>query len=144
MVYSNNIQFKGRALGGEAMFITIDEADARPIYVQVAEEIKALIARGELSEGAQLPPVRQLASDLGVNLNTVATAYRELQAEGLLNIRHGAGAVVASRTARDKSEEELRKPLRAALTGLVLAGLPRVEIMNLVQSELRGLLKGAK
>ena len=126
------------------MFITIDEADARPIYVQVAEEIRALIARGELGEGAQLPPVRQLASDLGVNLNTVATAYRELQAEGLLNIRHGAGATVASCTALNKSEEELRKPLRAALTGLVLAGLPRVEIMNLVQSELRALLKGAK
>jgi GntR family transcriptional regulator len=126
------------------MFITIDEADARPIYVQVAEEIKALIARGELAEGAQLPPVRQLASDLGVNLNTVATAYRELQGEGLVNIRHGAGAVVASCTAQAKSEEELRRPLRAALTGLVLAGLPRVEIMNLVQSELRGLLKGAK
>jgi len=126
------------------MFITIDEADPRPIYVQVAEEIKALIARGELAEGAQLPPVRQLAADLGVNLNTVATAYRELQGEGLLSIRHGAGAVVASRTARDKSEEELRKPLRTALTGLVLAGLPRVEIMNLVQSELRALLKGAK
>jgi GntR family transcriptional regulator len=126
------------------MFITIDEGDARPIYVQVAEEIKALIARGELAEGAQLPPVRQLAADLGVNLNTVATAYRELQGEGLLSIRHGAGAVVASRTARDKSEEELRKPLRAALTGLVLAGLPRVEIMNLVQSELRALLKGVK
>ena len=126
------------------MHITIDEADPRPIYVQVAEEIKALIARGELAEGAQLPPVRQLASDLGVNLNTVATAYRELQGEGLLSIRHGAGAMVASRTARDKSEEELRKPLRAALTGLVLAGLPRVEIMNLVQSELRALLKGAK
>ena len=126
------------------MFITIDEADARPIYLQVAEEIKGLIARGELAEGAQLPPVRQLAADLGVNLNTVATAYRELQGEGLLSIRHGAGAVVSSRTARDKSEEELRKPLRAALTGMVLAGLPRVEIMNLVQSELRALLKGAK
>jgi GntR family transcriptional regulator len=126
------------------MFITIDEADSRPIYAQVAEEIRALIARGELTEGAQLPPVRQLAADLGVNLNTIATAYRELQGEGLLSIRHGAGATVASRTARDKSEEELRKPLRAALTGLVLAGLPRVEIMNLVQSELRALLKGAK
>src|SRR5829696_4966774 len=142
MVYSNNIQSKGA--GRTAMFITIDEADARPIYVQVAEEIKALIARGELAEGAQLPPVRQLAADLGVNLNTVATAYRELQGEGLLAIRHGAGAVVASRTARDKSEEELRKPLRVALTGLVLAGLPRAEIMNLVQGELRALLKGAK
>jgi len=126
------------------MFVTIDETDPRPIYAQVAEEIRGLIARGELGEGAQLPPVRQLASDLGVNLNTVATAYRELQGEGLLSIRHGAGAVVASRTARDKSEEELRRPLRAALTGMVLAGLPRVEIMNMVQSELRALLKGAK
>ena len=126
------------------MFVTIDEADPRPIYVQVAEEIKALIARGELAEGAQLPPVRQLAADLGVNLNTIATAYRELQGEGLVNIRHGAGAVIASRTAQARSEEELRKPLRAALTGLVLAGLPRVEIMNLVQSELRALVKGAK
>src|SRR5215210_3284717 len=104
------------------MFITIDEADARPIYVQVAEEIKALIARGELAQGAQLPPVRQLASDLGVNLNTIATAYRELQGEGLLSIRHGSGAIVSSRTARGRGEEELRKPVRAALTGLVLAG----------------------
>ena len=98
------------------MYITIDELDARPIYKQIAGEIKALIAGGDLKEGAALPPVRQLAADLGVNLNTVATAYRELQAEGLLAVRHGAGATVASSTAHDRSEFELRKPLRAALT----------------------------
>jgi GntR family transcriptional regulator len=126
------------------MHITVDEADPRPIYRQVADELRALIASGELREGAALPPVRQLASDLGVNLNTVATAYRELQGEGLLSIRHGAGAVVAPRTVRARSEDELRRPLRAALTGMVLAGLPRVEIMNIVQSELRGLLKGGR
>jgi GntR family transcriptional regulator len=126
------------------MHITVDEADQRPIYKQVADEIRALIASGGLREGAQLPPVRQLAADLGVNLNTVATAYRELQAEGLLAIRHGAGAVVSSRTAHERTDDELRRPLRAALTGMVLAGLPRVEIMNIVQSELRGLLKGGK
>ncbi|HLL76596.1 MAG TPA: GntR family transcriptional regulator [Pyrinomonadaceae bacterium] len=128
------------------MHITVDEADGRPIYRQIADELKALIARGELAEGAQLPPVRQLAGDLGVNLNTVAIAYRELQAEGLLNVRHGAGATVAARDAgRERpSEEELRKPVRAALTGLVLAGLQRTEIMALVGDELRALLKGAK
>jgi GntR family transcriptional regulator len=126
------------------MYITVDEQDARPIYRQVADEIKALIARGELKEGAALPPVRQLASDLGVNLNTVATAYRELQAEGLLAVRHGSGATVASRTAHDRGEDELRKPLRSALTGLVLAGLRRAEIMAIVGDELRGLVKGAK
>ena len=127
------------------MFVTIDDRDARPLYKQVADEIKALIARGELAEGAALPPVRQLAIDLGINLNTVATAYRELQAEGLISIRHGAGALVSSRlTSGEKSSDELRKPLRTALTGLVLAGLPRGEIMNLVNEELRRLLKGAK
>ena len=128
------------------MHITVDEEDGRPIYRQIADELKALIARGELREGAQLPPVRQLAGDLGVNLNTVAIAYRELQSEGLLNVRHGAGATVAARDiARGRpSEDELRKPLRAALTGLVLAGLRRAEIMALVGDELRALLKGAK
>jgi GntR family transcriptional regulator len=126
------------------MHIVVDEGDGRPIYRQVAEEIRALIARGELREGAMLPPVRQVAADLGVNLNTVATAYRELQREGLITVRHGAGATVASRTASAKSDGELRKPLRAALTALVLAGLPKAEIMALVSDELRGLLKRGK
>jgi GntR family transcriptional regulator len=124
------------------MYIVVDENDRRPIYQQVVDEIKSLIARGELREGAALPPVRQVAADLGVNLNTIATAYRELQREGLIIVRHGAGAVVSSSTAQEKTDDELRKPLRAALTQLVLAGLPRAEIMSVVTDELRGLLKG--
>src|SRR5215510_289317 len=130
--------------GAEAMLITIDTEDRRPIYQQVADEIKALIARGELAEGATLPPVRQLAADLGVNLNTIATAYRELQNEGLLAVKHGSGAVVTSRQTRATDEEELRKPLRAALTQMALAGLRRAEILSIVTDELRGLLKGTK
>lgn len=126
------------------MFIVVDENDRRPIYQQVVDEIKSLIARGELREGAALPPVRQVAADLGVNLNTIAAAYRELQSEGLINIRHGAGAVVLARTASEKTDIELRKPLRAALTQMALAGLPRAQIMSIVAEELRGLLKGAK
>ena len=126
------------------MYITVDTDDRRPIYQQVVDEIKALIAKGDLREGIQLPPVRQLAADLGVNLNTIATAYRELQREGLISVRHGAGAIVTSRTAKETSEEELRKPLRAALTQLILSGLPRAEIMNIVTEELRLLLKGGK
>jgi GntR family transcriptional regulator len=126
------------------MFVVVDENDGRPIYRQVADGIRALIAKGELREGAQLPPVRQLAADLGVNLNTIATAYRELQAEGLINVRHGSGAVVASRTTLERTEDELRTPLRTALTRLVLAGLPRSEIMGMVTQELRALLKGTR
>ena len=119
------------------MYITIDEADRRPVYRQIAEEIKTLIARGELEEGVALPPVRQIASDLGVNLNTIAAAYRELQKEGLVRVRHGAGAFVAARQVSTQSETELRKALRSSLTHLALAGLPRSEILAIVNEELR-------
>ena len=126
------------------MFLTIDTSDRRPIYEQVAEGIKALIARGELPEGTSLPPVRHLAADLGVNLNTIAFAYRELQSEGLIHVKHGSGAVVASRTMTGRSDDELRRPLRTALTQLVLAGLPRGRILSIVTDELRALMKGAR
>jgi GntR family transcriptional regulator len=142
MVYGDTIQFGGKGTG--FMFIVVDEGDSRPIYRQVVDEIKSLIARGELREGSALPPVRQVAADLGVNLNTIATAYRELQREGLISVRHGAGAVVSSSTAQEKTAEELRKPVRAALTQLVLAGLPKNEIMAIVTDELRSLLRGGK
>ena len=119
------------------MFLTIDTEDRRPIYQQVADGIKELIARGKLPEGGELPPLRQLAADLGVNLNTIATAYRVLQDEGLIVIRHGSGAVVASRRTKERSEDELLRPLRTALTDLVLSGLSPARIRNIVMRELR-------
>lgn len=126
------------------MFISIDENDTKPIYQQIADEIRLLIVRGDLQENASLPSVRQLANDLGVNLNTVATAYRELQNDGLLTIKHGAGAIITSNTSSEKSDEELRKPLRSALAHLFLSGLNWAEVMNLVIDEMRGILKEAK
>jgi GntR family transcriptional regulator len=118
------------------MFLAIDTKDARPIYQQVADGIKEQIARGKLEQGAVLPPVRQLAADLGVNLNTIAAAYRELQKDGLIVTKHGSGSVVASRTTTERSKDELMRPLRAALTELVLAGLSPGKIMSLVNREL--------
>jgi GntR family transcriptional regulator len=126
------------------LLIQVDPGDSRPIYRQVADEIKALIASGRLREGEPLPPVRQVAADLGVNLNTIATAYRRLQAEGLIKIRHGSGAVVTSRTTHETARRELERPLRTALTQLVLAGMPRGEIVNLVAQELFELTKGGE
>jgi len=123
------------------MYITIDESDRRPVYRQVADEIKGLIARGELREGMALPPVRQVAADLGVNLNTIAAAYRELQREGLLKVRHGSGALVSARRVTQQNDAELRKGLRASLAHLVLAGLPRAEIVEIVNEEIRQLFK---
>jgi len=124
------------------IFLTINTNDPRPIYQQVADGIKELIARGKLAEGASLPPVRQLAADLGVNLNTIATAYRELQKDGLIIIKHGTGSTVASRKITERSQDELLRPLRVALTDLVLAGLSSSKILSLVARELSIAPKG--
>ena len=118
------------------MYITIDETDSRALYQQVVDEIKALIVRGELEEGSSLPPVRQVAADLGVNQNTIAFAYRQLQKAGLIKVRHGAGAVVTARVVIQDSAEQLHPKLIAALTDLILSGLTRAEVMAEVNNAL--------
>jgi GntR family transcriptional regulator len=118
------------------MFLTIQANDKRPVYQQIVDGVKALIAGGKLREGVTLPSVRQVAGDLGVNLNTVAVAYRQLQDEGFVTVRHGAGAVISSRTSHPVDKTELYKPLRTALTQLILAGLSGHEIEKSVRREL--------
>jgi GntR family transcriptional regulator len=109
------------------------------LYQQIVDGVKTLIARGDLREGAALPSVRQVAGDLGVNLNTIAVAYRQLQEEGLLFVRHGTGAIVSSRRARNVEGQELLKPLRNALTQLILAGRSNEQITAAVRRELESL-----
>lgn len=121
------------------MYITIDETDRRPIYQQVVDEIKAIIAAGELPEGSSLPPVRQVAADLGVNLNTIAFAYRRLQKEGLIKLKHGSGAVVISRVVPKRDEERLQSKLMPVLTDMMLQGLSRNEVIALVNNALNQL-----
>jgi GntR family transcriptional regulator len=120
------------------MFLTLDANDKRPIYQQIADGIKALIARGDLHEGMVLPSVRQVSGDLGVNLNTIAVAYRQLQDEGLVTVRHGAGATVSSRRGHQPEQEALLKSLRTALTEWILAGFNDREIAAAVRQELAG------
>lgn len=121
------------------MYITIDETDRRPIYQQVVDEIKAIIAAGELPEGSSLPPVRQVAADLGVNLNTIAFAYRRLQKEGLISLKHGSGAVVISRVVAKRDEERLQSKLMPVLTDMMLQGLSRGDVIALVNNALNRL-----
>ena len=66
-----------------------------PIYLQIVSQVKYLVAAGRLAEGDELPPIRVLAEQLLINPNTVARAYRELEVEGLLTKRRGAGTYVS-------------------------------------------------
>jgi GntR family transcriptional regulator len=125
------------------MFLTVDATDKRPIYQQIVDGVKALIASGALREGTPLPSVRQVADDLRVNLNTIAVAYRQLQEEGFLSVRHGSGATVSIRPGRSTEAEDLRKRLRPALTELILNDLSDRDIVGIVREELQTLrLKG--
>lgn len=77
--------------------IRIDLASPTPVYRQIADALRALMVEGALSPGDPLPTVRALAADLGVHHNTVAEAYRQLAAEGWLDLRRHHGARVQPR-----------------------------------------------
>lgn len=110
-----------------------------PVYRQIADSIKFLIAKGDMPEGTTLPPVRQLSHRFGVSQGTIAQAYHQLKREGLLDIRHGAGATVISKKSLRKSKDEPRLAVRRVLVLLVLAGMTKTEIQRLVADELAGL-----
>lgn len=77
------------------MIIAIDPEQRRPIYVQIMDEVRRGRVLGTLRAGDALPSVRQLAAELGVNPNTVQQAYRELEREGLVQVRRGQGTFVS-------------------------------------------------
>jgi GntR family transcriptional regulator len=78
------------------MQIRIDNASNRPVYRQIVDQIKRDIAMGRLIKGEKLPTVRQLAAQLAINPNTIAKAYRQLETEGIIVTRPGAGAFIAN------------------------------------------------
>lgn len=101
------------------MQLRISDQDGVPIYVQVVRQIKYLISSGRLAAGAQLPPVRKLAEQLLINPNTVARAYRELEGDGLVTSRQGAGVFVAdgvSPLARREQQRLLAERIDVLLT----------------------------
>ena len=76
------------------MFDALDPRSPVPLYAQIAGRVRAAIVAGELGEGSGLPSVRRLSADLRVNPATVVQAYRELEAEGLVETRRGSGTFV--------------------------------------------------
>ena len=126
--------------------LTISLASPVPIHDQLVAGLRGLIASGELAKGDELPPVRQLASDLGINLNTVARAYRDLTDAGLLASVRGRGTIVISTIERangPKAEERKRieHGITAAFHDAKIAGLTRQAVEAIVRRQIEHLWK---
>src|SRR5215475_14508597 len=116
-----------------------------PIYLQLMEQVKHGIETGALRPGEQLPGIRPLAEELVINPNTVAKAYRELEHEGVVELRQGAGAFVSGQAVKSKkAADSLRTAqpiIAAAIARLRDRGLTDEEIRRLFEAELAGLAR---
>ena len=110
-----------------------------PIYLQLMEQVKHAIETGALRVGDQLPGIRPLAEELVINPNTVAKAYRELEHDGVIELRHGAGAFVTGAAREKKLTDRLRAGqaiVAAAMDKLRARGVTEAEIRRLFEAEL--------
>lgn len=115
-----------------------------PIYLQLMEQVKHAIETGALRPGEQLPGIRPLAEELVVNPNTVAKAYRELEHEGVVELRQGAGAFVSDQAPTRKDADKLRAAqviAAAAIEKLRGRGVTDEEIRRLFEAELSGIYR---
>lgn len=114
------------------MFINIDPSSGLPIYLQIAQQIKTAVAMGRLQPEDPLPSVRQLAVELAVNPNTVARAYLDLEIEGVIYKRQGAGTFVSGQGV-EMSKGERRRVLNELLEKALVEGVN----LGLSERELR-------
>ena len=117
------------------MQIHVAPKDGVPVYLQIVNQIKYLVASGVLSAGAELPPIRTLAEQLVINPNTVARAYRELEAAGIVEKRGTVGTYVSDSPSPLARRERLRI-LRHRIDALLAEG----RSMGVSLSELKALL----
>jgi GntR family transcriptional regulator len=122
------------------MLDNIDSRSPTPLYAQIATRVRVAIAAGELPKGAALPSVRALASELRVNPATVVQAYRELEAEGLVATRHGAGTFVqdvgADKRARSRAAEAKRL-VRELIANAGTLGISTAELRKAIDDEIK-------
>lgn len=87
------------------MLVTIDPRDARPLYLQIMDEVRRALVVGSLRPGDPLPSVRELAAELVVNPRTVRQAYQELEREGVVHVKRGLGTFVSPGAHPDRGEQ---------------------------------------
>jgi DNA-binding transcriptional regulator YhcF (GntR family) len=115
------------------MVIQINVDSEVPVYRQIVDALRPKLVEGELTAGDLLPPVRQLAADLGVHFNTVAEAYRILAEEGWLDLRRRRGAIVLERKTPRADREAVNifaRRLREYIAEVQAVGIPAAAIVR--------------
>ena len=112
------------------MLIKVDAGSTEPLFAQIAAQVRAAIATGRVGEGDRLPPARELAEALGVNMHTVLRAYGDLRDEGLVDMRRRRGVIV--RAAGD-TRARLLELARELAAEAAKQGLSRAELRRLVE-----------
>jgi GntR family transcriptional regulator len=114
-------------------------ASGVPLYLQLIEQVKHAVETGALRAGEQLPGIRALSEELVINPNTVAKAYRELEREGVIELRHGAGAFIAANAGAHRRVEKVRGAqviVDGAVKQLHARGMTNEEIRRLFEAAL--------
>ncbi len=121
------------------MFERIDPRSSTPLYAQIAGRLRVAIAAGELRPAEVLPSVRDLAGRLRVNPATVVQAYRELEADGFVEIRHGAGTFVRELAPGRRTRERARQAtalVRQLLADARRGGVSLAEVQAAIEEEI--------
>src|SRR5690349_24971783 len=125
-----------------APLLRIDLNSGAPAYRQIVDAVRAVLVQGALRAGDKLPPVRQLALDLGVHFNTVAEAYRLLAEEGWLDLKRRRGARVLARQQRHAPpavKESFARRLRQLIAEVRAEGLQAHDIQKELELIRQGL-----
>ena len=119
------------------MIFRLNQSSGIPLYLQLIEQVKHAVETGALREGDQLPTIRKVAEDLVMNPNTVVRAYRELEHEGVLELKHGSGAYIKESAGnRARVMRKAQTVVESTIDRLASLGLTEDEIRRVVENEL--------
>jgi GntR family transcriptional regulator len=118
------------------VWLDIDMRSPSPIYDQIKRGVREEIIKGKLKEGDTLPSIREMASQIRVNPNTVARAYRELEMEGTIMARQGLGYIVVSdgEKVRDSVFDNLSEELKEPILRLKKSGISLDKLLEVIEN----------
>lgn len=120
------------------MTFFLDFLSRTPIYEQIKEQISALVGSGALKAGDQLPSLRQMSSELSVNINTIKRAFSDLESQGIIYSVAGKGSFISNNTPKDVIAESALEDARLAISKAKSMGAKKSDVLKIVNNIYEG------